>query len=209
MQRPRITTKSLYRWIRELHLYFGIFITPYVLLFAISAILFSHPWDPGDAELDVKVQERSSIEIPENVESLELAQQIMRQVGVSGEIEFFRHSPQQKRLVIPVMKPGQRITIIVDVQSKTAKIEQRNISFRETLLYLHKSPGPHLAGFRGNWFYTRLWRWLADATVYLVLFVSVSGIYMWTVLKTERKIGLILLGAGCLTFFLMVFAMAG
>jgi len=27
-----------------------------------------------------------------------------------------------------------------------------------------------------NWFYMKAWRWMADATVYLILFISVSGI---------------------------------
>ncbi len=197
---------SLYRWISKLHVYFGLFISPFVVLFAVSAIMFNHTWG---AESEGKVQERqTSIEIPENLEGLEIARHIMRQVNVSGEIQSFRHNPQRRRFTIPVMKPGKRITIKVDLEKKIAEIEQRSTGFWNSLLYLHKSPGPHLAGFRGNWFFTKFWMWLADATVYLFLALSISGIYMWLLLKSERKTGLILLGAGCLTFFLIVLIMA-
>jgi len=211
MKRFRILSKSLYLWIRELHLYFGMFISPFILVFAISAILLNHtikPWgDPSDA----KVQKMSlSIEIPKDVkggvEGIEPAKQIMRQVGLSGEINFIRHLPQENRLVIPVMKPGQNITINVDLKSQTAEIERRRTDIWDALFYLHKSPGAHNAQIRGNWFYTRLWGWLADTVVYLILFLSVSGIYMWAVLKAERKLGLILLGAGCLSFILIISA---
>ena len=70
---------------------------------------------------------------------------------------------------------------------------------------LHKSPGPHLADIRMNWIVMRVWSWFADATVYLLLFISVSGIYLWAVLRSERRIGLAMLGAGAVTFCGMVY----
>ncbi|MFC1719418.1 PepSY-associated TM helix domain-containing protein [Candidatus Poribacteria bacterium] len=212
MESPRISFGSLYRWISKLHVYFGLFISPFVVLFAVSAIMFNHTWGGVDSSPKAEFQETSfetvSIEVPENVERLEVARDIMRQVDVSGEIEFLSHEPQRKRFTIPVMKPRERITIKVDLEKKTAEIERRRTGFWNSLLYLHKSPGPHLAGFRGNWFFTKFWMWLADVTVYLFLALSISGIYMWILLKSERKTGLILLGAGCLTFFLIVLLMA-
>ncbi len=45
---------------------------------------------------------------------------------------------------------------------------------------------------------------LVDTTVYLLLFITISGVYMWAVIKAERKIGLVLLGAGSLSFVLIV-----
>jgi hypothetical protein len=211
MKQLRIFKKSLYLWIRELHLYVGMFISPFILVFAISTILFNHTWKPWGDKSDAKVQKTSaSIEIPKDVkggaEGIEQAKQILRQVGVSGEINYIRHLPGENRLVIPVMKPGQEITINVDLKSQTAEIKRRYTDIWDALFYLHKSPGAHNANIRGNWFYTRLWGWLADTVVYLILFISISGIYMWAVIKAERKIGLILLGAGCLSFILMIAA---
>jgi hypothetical protein len=48
---------------------------------------------------------------------------------------------------------------------------------------------------------------MADATVYLILFISFSGIYLWYVLRAERTVGLILLCAGALAFFGMAYAL--
>ena len=53
---------------------------------------------------------------------------------------------------------------------------------------------------RGNWVYTRVWRWFADATTYATLFITTSGIYLWFALKAERRVGVALLSAGMLTF---------
>lgn len=199
---------TLPRTLKTLHLYFGLFICPFVLLFAVSAILLNHAWRPGGAPAKPEVRNQENIVIRTDLESLPLAQDIMQQVGVSGEIEFFRYQPQQKRLVIPVMRPGWRAKITVDVARRTAQIEQRRTGFWDALLYLHKSPGPHLAGFRGNWIFTRIWGGLADATACLLLFLAASGVYLWLLLRSERRIGLILMGAGSLSFFALVLALA-
>jgi hypothetical protein len=76
----------------------------------------------------------------------------------------------------------------------------------ESLAYLHKMPGPHNVAIRGNWIGTRAWKVLADATIYLVVFITISGVYLWWALKAERRVGLILLGAGAVTMFGLIFA---
>ncbi len=43
-------------------------------------------------------------------------------------------------------------------------------------------------------------------TVYLIFFLSLSGLYLWTALRSERRVGLILLASGALTFWGMVYA---
>ena len=54
----------------------------------------------------------------------------------------------------------------------------------------------------------RVWRWFSDATAYLTLFITVSGIYLWYVLRSERRTGFILLAAGTLTFFGIAYAVS-
>ena len=49
--------------------------------------------------------------------------------------------------------------------------------------------------------------WIADATVYLTLFLTLSGVYMWAVLKVERKSGLLFMGAGCVSFGVILYAL--
>ena len=107
-----------------------------------------------------------------------------------------------------ITRPRQRIIINVDLESQKAEIERRHTGIWSTLFYLHRTPGPHNIKFRANWFYAKVWALLAYATVYLFVFISASGIYIWHVIKAERKIGLILLGAGILSFFLIAFVFA-
>jgi hypothetical protein len=80
------------------------------------------------------------------------------------------------------------------------------MSLWESLAYLHKMPGPHLVALRGNWFGIQAWRWFADATIYLLLFISISGIYLWWAIKAERAVGLAIAMSGLLTFFGLIYA---
>jgi hypothetical protein len=78
----------------------------------------------------------------------------------------------------------------------------------DALILLHMFPGQHMAGIRKNWIFMLIWSGLADATVYLTLFITVSGIYLWYVLRSERRIGVTLLLAGAASLFGMVYALS-
>jgi hypothetical protein len=68
--------------------------------------------------------------------------------------------------------------------------------------------GPHNVDLRGNSPLMRWWRVLADATAYLTLFITASGIYLWVALKADRRVGLMLILAGAITFWGLVYAIA-
>lgn len=210
MKQIRIFSRGLRNWIRGSHCYFGLFISPFILLFAITGIMFNHRWKMNNTTADVKIEkETASVEVPTDLKGLEQAKQVLGQLGISGEILSTRHMPKQNRMAIAVTKPGQFTTINIDLKEQKAEIQQRQRGIWSALFYLHKSPGPHNIQNRANWFFTKLWVFLVDASVYLLIGISISGVYLWYVIKSERKIGLILLGAGCLSFFLALFAIVG
>jgi hypothetical protein len=195
-------------------LYFGLLISPCVLVFAISTVLLNHPGlVPAKAPPEA-TKVADSVDIPAGLEKLQgmeraqAIQAIMRRLGVSGEVNFIRYIPKENRMIVPVGVPGRETTLDLDLAARQVKIQSRNTGVRDALIYLHKSPGPHNVAVRGNWYFTRLWGWMADATAYLLLFITISGLYLWAVLKAERKIGLALLGAGAISFVTVIYAIA-
>ena len=76
------------------------------------------------------------------------------------------------------------------------------------LVYLHRMPGPHNASIRGNWGPMAAWAAAADTAVYGVLFLTVSGIYLWWMIRSERKTGGWLLAGGALTVAALVAALS-
>lgn len=205
--------KRFYAIIRDLHLYLGLFFAPFVLVFSISTFFLVHAWIPTAEEPPGPPRTAQSVALAANIESLsgrarvDALRSVLDGIGVSGEMSFIRHDPKTHRLVIPVMVPGRETTVEIDLQSRTAAVTQRETGLLDALVTLHKSPGPHLADIRMNWWPMRAWRWFADGTVYLILFISVSGIYLWAVLRSERRPGLAILAAGASSFLAIVYAL--
>ena len=200
-----------YRWARDLHLYLGLFVSPFVVAFAMSVLFLNHAKvDTTAADSTTRVND---IRIPSGLDeakgrlAVDLARQIIDQVGVSGEIGFVRYVRNEQRIVIPVTKPGVDVVVTVDVSSRTATVSRRMTSVLESVAYLHKSPGPHNVDLRGNWFWTQVWRWIADGTVYLVLFISVTGVYLWFTIKADRRAGLAVVGAGGASFLALIYGL--
>ena len=199
-------TPRLWSWIRDFHLYTGLLISPFVLVFAVSTLLLNHTWKPWEADSDV--QSRTvpiSTNVPKGLEDLAKALWIVEQVGVEGEIQYIRGSGDV--VTIPVATPGLRLTIRADLTAGAATIESRKTALWDRLIYLHKTPGPHMAGFRGNWVFTQIWGGLVDGTVALILFSSVSGVYLWLLISAQRRTGIVLLGLGGLTLVLLISAL--
>lgn len=193
------------RWVRLLHLYAGLFLSPFLVVFALSAICLNHP---GMSAKPVEPTRREvAVQAPEGLKGLDLAKEIMRHTGVQGEVEFFPPDAQGPRISVPVGTPSRKITINANLSEKKATISERPTTFSERVNYLHKYPGPHLVGFRGNWVFTRIWGVFADGTVYLVLFVTMTGIYIWFIVRSDRMRGLAFFAAGCICFVAVVLAL--
>lgn len=205
--------KRFYLITRDLHLYLGLFFAPLVLAFSLSVFFLVHSWLPGGKDRPSRRRMVSNVALPANLGALagrariEVLRGVLSGIGVTGELGFVRHNVKQQRLFIPVFVPGRETTVEIDLAASAATVTQRETGVWDALVALHKSPGPHLADIRMNWMPMRAWRWFADATVYLLFFISASGVYLWAVLRAERRIGLALIGAGAVSFFGIVYAL--
>jgi hypothetical protein len=203
----------LYRWTRDGHLYAGLFVSPFVLLFAASVLFLNHvkvdttAWTSVATVADLAVPE--GLESARGPEAVAAARAILSQLDLDGEVGFTSYLPRRARFVFPVSQPGVEARVDVDVAARTATVSRRTTSAWEAFAYLHKMPGPHNVAIRGNWVWTRAWRWFADATVYLLLFISLSGVYLWFALRAERRVGTALLVAGAASFCGLLYAVAG
>jgi len=207
--------RRFYLITRDLHLYGGLFLSPFVLAFSVSVFYLVH----GFAQRPAPDQPASSrivndLVVPRGLAGMQgrarvdALRSVLDQVGVGGEVDFVRHVPGEHRLIVPVRLPTRDAVVSLDYEQRSATISAREHSLGDALVYLHKMPGPHNADVRGNTPLMRWWRLLADASVYLTIFITVSGIYLWVALKAERRVGLVLVLAGAITFWGLVYAIA-
>ena len=199
----------------DLHLYVGLFLSPFVLVFAVSVFYLVHGLalrpSPGPSDPSRTVD---NIDITPNIARLQgrarvdALRPVLEQLDVQGEIDFVRHVASEHRLIVPVRLPDRDTIVTIDYEQRTANVASSNHPIGEVFVYLHKMPGPHNADVRGNSWLIRAWRIMADATAYLLLFITVSGIYLWVALRAERRVGFLLLLAGAVTFWGLVYAVA-
>ena len=205
--------KPLYVVTRDLHLYLGLFLSPFVLVFAISVFYLVHVSPvPQATELPGRVV--SELPVMAEMDRLTGRDQVnalrpvLDRLGVEGEVNFVRRIPKEHSLVIHVLIPGRETTVDLNLETRTAAIALRQTGVADALVHLHKMPGPHNVNIRVNSTYMRVWRALADFASYGLLFLTLTGVYLWTVLRAERRIGVALLSLGALSFFGLVYAIA-
>lgn len=195
-------------------MYLGLFSSPFVLVFAISVFFLVHAWLPKFGSETSNTRVVSALPLPADLHTLsgrpliDALKPILEKADVHGEVGFVQHLVKEEKLIIPVTIPGRQTTVSISIASREATIVTRETGLADALVTLHKSPGQHGPGIRMNWIAMKAWRWMADATVYLILFISVSGVYLWYVLRAERKVGIILLFVGALSFFGMAYALS-
>ncbi len=192
--------KKYYLLIRSLHLYFGLFISPFVLIFGISVLIFNHPdlinrVSPVKNIPDIKTK---LDKIPYDTTDLRTAKAIIAKLSITGEIDFI--SRNDSSISFPVKKPGLRTQIKVNTNTGSVLITRKNEEVLRSTTFLHSMPGPHNVKVRGNSGFMKVWRILADVVVYFLLFLTVSGIFLWYILKAERVLGLYALVLGLLFF---------
>lgn len=192
--------KKYYSLVRSLHLYLGLFISPFILVFSISVIVFNHPQSTSRL-LPVKslpLMKSRLDNIPYDSTDLLTARAIIQMLDIKGEVDFIFQN--ENEISFPVKQPGSKTQITVNKNTDSVYIKRQVEGALGAITYLHSMPGPHNQKIRGNSVFVKIWRILADVVVYVVLFLSVSGIFLWYFLKVERNLGFFSLGLGFVIF---------
>src|SRR5258706_11094861 len=93
-----------YRLVRDLHLYLGLFISPFVLVFAISVFFLTHAWLPRFSAETSGTRVVSGLPLPEDLTKLsgrplvDALKPALEMANVPGEIGFVRHMVKEEKL---------------------------------------------------------------------------------------------------------------
>src|SRR5215510_145780 len=122
-------SRFFYRVTRDLHLYFGLFISPFILVFAVSVFFLVHRLSQH-AAVEAK-STSSNLSLPNDLENLsgrplvDRLIPLLKQNGIEGELGWVRYVPKEHRFVIPVGVPGCVTTVTLDVNKREASVERR------------------------------------------------------------------------------------
>ncbi len=191
------------RWLDKLHYYSGLYLVLFLWLFSLTGLILNHPaWKfPQFWPSRTESTSERRIAPPRAGGDLEQARDIMRQLGVAGEIEWTETRPDADRFDFRVSRPGRMIQIKTDLRRRRASVHQIDVNGWGVAQMLHTFTGVRAADPRNSrdWMVTTLWALSMDALAAGLILMVFSSLYMWWRVKRKRMPGLVSLALGCLS----------
>jgi len=201
---PRLWA-GLERWNRKLHFYSGLFLMSFLWLFAFSGLLLNHPaWTFHEHWKNRKETNYERAIVPPGREAggdLDQARNIMRQLGVEGDILWTTTRTDPGLLDFQVRRPGHFFFIKANWTKGSATVRQADVNLWGIVKALHVFDGNVADDPRNtrDWALTYLWAYSMDAVAAGLIFMVLSSVYLWLQLPQKRRTGAIVLSLGCLS----------
>jgi hypothetical protein len=188
-------------FIRRVHLYMGLCLLPWVVMFGVSSIPLNHNSAPDPARWDHVADLTFDGEIPPAGTDLRaFGRRMMDTAGISGGYFVNRASPRQVNVNHPNFL--QPVRIIYHADQRRLIVEEREFGLRQFLGGLHTRGGYDMGGF-----WDSVWAVFVDVVcVALILWIA-TGVYMWWHLPSTRVWGWTALAAGALCFVVIIVAL--
>lgn len=183
---------KMYTLIRKFHLFLGLILVTFVLMYFVTAVIFMHhKWfDNHPPKRTVDVYE---LTYSGDVQSYSIY--LQNKFNLSGkrvEIrwpggqDFVRQFPNG-RLRCVYVRPGWQYEAVVSPERDKVTITTQEAGFKQTLLMMHR-----LAGYGGGWLYS-VWALIVDLVSLSMIVFSITGIYMWYKLTKKHLLGWLIL----------------
>src|SRR5205823_300669 len=120
------------------------------------------------------------VQIPTTGSPLDQARDLMRQLGVTGEIQWLATRPDATRFDFRVTKPGLQFEIKTDLNAARATVERTEINAWGTLRLLHTFTGVRMNDPKNDrdWLLTKVWAYSMDAVAVGLVVTVLSGLVM-------------------------------
>ena len=192
------------RWIRRVHMYTGLFLAPWMLMYAFSTLVMTHreyvlsfyssknPAMTTEHELDY------SRTFPTNITREEISAHILQDIGLDGA-HFVSGGRNGQPLVVNRQHALglRRVTFDPTMHKITIQREEfRALTFLERM---HRR-----RGYSQPYTLDDTWGFTVDAAVVAMVFWSLSGIWLWWEIRMTRFWGALSLVAGLSLFILFI-----
>jgi hypothetical protein len=197
-------------WNRKYHYYVGLYLLFFLWLFALTGLLLNHSWNFAQFFPNRKVSNwERAVKPLAPASDLGQAQDLMRQLGLRGEITWNAARTDPSRLDFTASRPGSIYQVQADLKRGRVKVTLTEYNGWGVLRTLHTFVGVSPGDPRNqrDWILTSVWALSMDAVAAGAAFLVLSSLYMWWVLKEKRKPGLLALALGIAVCGLFVFGL--
>jgi len=175
----------MYKLYRNIHLAFGLMLTPILLFYAISALLFSHHFlYPSAAETEREMLTLSTLP----TSPINLAQHLATEHNIQGKVEFASTDSSGAMAVEIISKPGISYTVALQPGELIVMVDKHIQNTSGFIKSLHVT-----AGIKDKHGSEKIWGIAVLITAVFIIFISLSGLLMWIYHLRERRSGIIFL----------------
>jgi hypothetical protein len=199
-ERGRGAFDSFLVWNRRVHYYLGLYLLFFIWLFAFTGVLLNHPrWQFAQFWPNrIQSTAEHSLESVTAVVDIDRARDVMRQLGITGEVQWPATQPANGPFTFQVNRPGLVFDVKADLRAGRATVQRTQLNGWGVMHVLHTFTGAPAADSRNrrDWTLTTVWALSMDA-VGAGLIVMVLGSYvMWFRLRAKRLGGIVALALG-------------
>ena len=191
----------LSKLLRRTHMYLALFLGPWVLVYAASTFAMNHrQWFRGETPSppDWEVISRTAYagEFPPGADRDVMARQILASLGLDGAHQA---NLREGKLVIQRNAAQQPLRISYFTADNLLLVERQKFETSAFLERMHRR-----RGFQHPYALEDAWAFSVDLFIAVMLFWTLSGIWLWWELKATRKWGAWSLLAGAALFALLL-----
>jgi hypothetical protein len=184
---------------RRTHLYLGMALMPWLLIYAVSTFTFNHresfrAYRATDPQWRPLWEKDYALDLPADASPETLraaARRILDDNGLSGAFAVRRQGP---RLNLNVQNFWHPRRLAYDFTTKKLRAEEKSFAWIEVLARLHERTGYGTGGFLNN-----LWALAVDVFCVTTLVWIATGLYLWWKLAATRRWGWLAIGGGLAT----------
>lgn len=191
---------------RRTHLYLGLGLLPWFLVYAVSSIPFSHNqyfesldkakglpnWTP-------RFERKYEIFIPQTGSLRPVGARILRDTGLEGAFGTYRQGPNQINVYVHSFWKSTQVKYFI--AEKRLVAEDKRFRWDHFLTGMHAKGGFEQGGLHD------VWGAIVDLVCLGMLLWVVTGLLMWWKLPSSRLWGWVALIAGCASFALFLLAL--
>lgn len=192
-------------FLRRLHLYLGLVLLPWVLMYGLSALPFAHHdfFEARDKALGKplwtpRYERPLEVEVPADREGMrEFGRMLLKDLGISAP-NFGVYRPNRNAVQVTAFSFLKTTRALYRIDRKTVTVEDRRFRLDHFLTGMHAR-----GGFEQPGLMPKLWGVVVD--VVSVMFVAwvVTGVIMWWRVREARVWGIcaLVVGVGAFTVF--------
>ncbi len=187
--------------LRRVHMYAGLFLAPWILMYTASTFVMNHRslfrgHEPAPPKWEVERESVYPGEFPADAKPPQMALQLLATLDMDGAHQA---NLRDGKLTVNRLDPINPRRVSYTPADKKVVVEKQVFETPVFLERMHRR-----RGYQHNYVLEDLWAISVDVTIAGIIAWALSGLWLWWEMKVTRKLGALALLAGVALFALFL-----